>query len=277
MAVTFQPHGRWYYIDPGAHTVALGEAVLVPTGEGTEVATCAWGPAEVPWSGDLPVCLGSATPSDLERDVHNRSRRAEILEVSRSLIARHSLEMRVVAVDFVDQSERFDQQAVIYFEAPGRVDFRGLLTDLARTLRARIDLRQVGARDAAALIGGIGACGRELCCATMAPQSEPVSMRLARSQDLPNNPAQLSGNCGRLMCCLAYENPLYIDYWNRAPRVGTVVSTPQGEGVVVGHIVPLDAVTVQVADEQVRCPLAAACPKRAATVKPHPVAHGGVD
>ncbi len=278
MAVAFEPRGRWYYVDPGDLDVSVGDQILVPTGEGTEVATCAWGPAELAsWPGELPVCLGRAGEADLERDGHNRRRRAEIFESSRRLIAKHGLEMRVVGVDFVDQSEKFDQQAVIYFEAPGRVDFRALLTDLARTLRARIDLRQVGSRDAAALIGGVGACGREYCCALTALPTEPVSMRLARSQELPNTPAQLAGGCGRLMCCLAYENPLYIDYWNRAPRLGAQVATPQGDGVVVGHSVPLDAVVVALADEQVRCPLSATCPRRAPAARPHPVAPHGSD
>lgn len=276
MAVTFTPRGRLYYVDPGALEVSVGDPVLVPTGEGTEVATCAWGPADVDWAGDLPACLGVATSADLERDARNRRRRAEIGEVARQLIAKHDLGMRVVGVDFVDQSERFDQQAVVYFEAAGRVDFRGLLIDLARALKARIDLRQVGSRDAAALIGGVGACGRELCCATMAPPGEPISMRLARSQELPNNPSQLAGACGRLMCCLTYENPLYIDFWKRAPGIGTEVSTPSGDGVVVGHSVPLDAVVVKLADEEVRCPVAKTCPKRAA-VKPHPVAVSPAD
>lgn len=271
MAVTFEPRGRLYYVDPGALEVAFGDVVLVPTGEGAEVATCAWGPVEADWAGSLPACLGKATEADLERDAHNRRRRAEIAEVAKGLIAKHELGMRVVGVDFVDQSERFDQQAVVYFEAAGRVDFRALLGDLARALKARIDLRQVGSRDAAALIGGVGACGQELCCAVIAPPSEPISMRLARSQELPNNPSQLSGACGRLTCCLAYENPLYIDFWKRAPRSGAEVSTPLGDGVVVGHSVPLDSVVVRLADEQVRCPVSDACPKRAVTVKPHPV------
>lgn len=277
MAVTFELRGRYYYVDPGELSVSPGDRVLVPTGEGAEVATCAWGPAEVDWAGDLPACHGLADPADLERDERNRLRRAEIAEVARRLIDRHDLEMRLVAVDFVDQSDRFDQQAVIYFEAPGRVDFRALLSDLARALQARIDLRQVGARDAAALLGGVGLCGRDLCCALVAPPTEPISMRLARSQELPNNPTQLSGACGRLMCCLAYENPLYIDFFNRAPQVGAAVTTPAGEGTVVGHSVPLDAVVVRLADETVRCPVASTCPRRPVTARPHPLGVGTGD
>ena len=203
MAVSFEPMGRLHYFDPGDLEVAYGQAVLVPTGEGVEVAHCVWGPAEVDWGADLPRCLGLAGADQLERDAANRRRRAEIAAVARLLISRHELPMRVVGVDFVDQSEDFDQQAVVYFEAPGRVDFRALLTDLARTLKARIDLRQIGPRDAAAILGGVGACGRDLCCASLGTPRAPMSLRLARSQELSTSPAQLLGCCGRLMCCLA--------------------------------------------------------------------------
>lgn len=190
LAVAFEPLGRLYYFDPAGLRVAFGQAVLVPTGDGAEVATCVWGPAEVDWPTELPRCLGLAQPADLARDHDNRARRAEIAAVARGLIARHELAMRVVGVDFVDQSDQFDQQAVIYFEAPGRVDFRALITDLARTLKARIDLRQIGAREAAAIIGGVGACGREYCCATRALPTGPVTIKLARTQAPPNSAAQ---------------------------------------------------------------------------------------
>lgn len=259
MAVAFEPLGRLYYVDPGASEYAYGQHVLVPTGDGAEIARCVWGPADVEWSGPLEKCLGPAGVPDVDRDRANRRRRAEIATVARRLIARHELPMRVVGVDFVDQSEMFDQQAVVYFEAPGRVDFRGLLTDLARALQARIDLRQVGSRDAAAMIGGFGPCGRECCCSIVGPLREPLPARLARDQALPNNPSQLQGTCGRLMCCLAYENPLYVDFKKRAPALGTPVVTDEGRGIVVGHAVPLDAVVVQVESERFTCPLGRVC------------------
>jgi len=257
IAVAFEPMGRLYYFDPGEFRVGFGQTVLVPTVDGTEVATCVWGPAEVGWQADFPSLIGLAEPSDLQRDAENRVRRAEIVAVSRRLIAQHELGMRVVGVDFVDQSEDFDQQAVIYFEAPGRVDFRALITDLARALKARIDLRQIGAREAAAIIGGVGGCGREYCCATIALPQTAISLKLARAQDLPNSPSQLLGACGRLMCCLAYEHKLYTDFRACAPGVGTEVTPPEGPGRVVGHVVPLDAVLVRVGHESVSCPLAA--------------------
>ncbi|MFT4108454.1 PSP1 domain-containing protein [Propionicimonas sp.] len=260
MAVAFEPLGRLHYLDPGADDYAFGQSVLVATPEGTEVAQCVWGPAEVEWSGDLPKCLGAAGAGDLERDGANRRRRAEIAAVARRLISRRGLSMRVVGVDFVDQSDAFDQQAVVYYEAPGRVDFRELLVDLARTLQSRIDLRQVGARDAAALLGGLGPCGREVCCATMGPRRATVPGGLARDQAPLHSQSQLQGTCGRTMCCLAYESRLYADFRDRAPRTGEVVATDEGTGVVVGHNVPLDAVVVQTGAGRFTCPLGRVCP-----------------
>lgn len=260
MAVAFEPLGRLYYLDPGDVEYVHGDLVLAPTADGSEVARCVWGPTDVEWAGDLPQCLGPAAGRDVRRDAQNRRRRAEIAAVARRLIARHELPMRVVGVDFVDQSGEFDQQAVVYFEAPGRVDFRALLADLARTLQARIDLRQIGPRDAAAILGAFGSCGREVCCATIGPRRDPLPQGLARDQRLPNNPSQFQGTCGRAMCCLSYESELYADFRRRAPRLGTTVSTEQGEGVVVAHSVPLDSVVVQLEEGRVTCPAGAACP-----------------
>jgi len=262
MAVAFEPLGRLYYVDPGEAAYAYGDQVLVPTGDGVEVATCVWGPVQTEWAGPLEACLGPAGQTDLRRETFNRRRRAEIVAVARRLVARHELSMRIVGVDFVDQSDQFDQQAVIYFESPGRVDFRTLLTDLARALQARIDLRQIGPRDAAAIIGGLGPCGRECCCVLVGPRRQPIPARLARDQALPSNPTQLQGSCGRLMCCLAYENELYTDFRTRAPAIGTHVVTDEGAGVVVAHSVPLESVVVQVDAERVVCPLGRVCPPR---------------
>lgn len=249
MAVSFERYGRLYYLDPGDRTYIVGERVLVPTESGTEVAECVWAPEWVDDGDtgyvDLPLCAGPATARDLERDVANRRRRAEAKLVAKKLIRKNDLPMKVVAVDYLDQGDDFDQLVVIYFNAPHRVDFRSLVGELARALRSRIDLRQVGSRDAARLIGGIGNCGRDLCCATFLKDFEPVSLRLAKLQDLPPNPMKISGACGRLMCCLKYEHPLYAEFARETPAVGERVTTEDGEGVVVGHQVPADAVTVR--------------------------------
>jgi cell fate regulator YaaT (PSP1 superfamily) len=172
--------------------------------------------------------------------------------------------MKVVAVDFVDSGIDFDQLVVIYFTAPHRVDFRALVSELARTMHARIDLRQIGSRDAARLVGGLGNCGRDLCCATFLKDFEPVSLRMAKVQDLPPNPLKISGACGRLMCCLKYEHPLYAEFARMAPAIGEQVALEDGDGVVVGHQVPADSVVIRMsANGTTRsCSLAAACGAR---------------
>jgi cell fate regulator YaaT (PSP1 superfamily) len=265
MAVWFERYGRLYYLDPGAATYRVGERVLVPTDSGPEVAECAWAPEWVEEEfGDLPVCAGRAEESDLERDAANWRRRAEAKLVAKRLIKRHDLPMKVVGVDFVDAGETSDSIVAIYFSAPHRVDFRMLVSDLARSLRSRIDLRQVGSRDAARLTGGVGSCGRELCCATFLTDFEPVSLRMAKVQDLPLNPLRISGACGRLMCCLKYEHPLYASFARDVPAIGERVSMPDGEAVVVAHSVPTDSVLLRMsASGQVSpCSRAAVCGAR---------------
>ena len=210
MAVSFERYGRLYYLDPGDDEYSVGDRVLVPTESGPEVAECVWAPewVEDEGFGELPVCAGLASAEHLERDAVNRRRRAEAKLVAKKLIKKNGLPMKVVAVDFIDSGIDFDQLVVIYFTAPHRVDFRALVSELARSLQARIDLRQIGSRDAARLVGGLGNCGRDLCCATFLKDFEPVSLRIAKMQDLPPNPLKISGACGRLMCCLKYEHPL---------------------------------------------------------------------
>jgi cell fate regulator YaaT (PSP1 superfamily) len=157
-------------------------------------------------------------------------------------------------------------QTTIYFTAPHRVDFRALVRDLSATMNGRVELRQLSARDEARLTGGIGSCGRELCCSTFLVDFEPVSVRMAKDQDLPLNPLRISGACGRLMCCLKYEHPLYQDFAAEAPAVGSEIETPEGEGTVVGHNVPGEQVVVRMAADGRRtaCALASVCASRKA-------------
>jgi cell fate regulator YaaT (PSP1 superfamily) len=267
MAVSFTRYGRLYYLDAGDETYAVGEKVLVPTEAGPEVAECVWAPEQTPDVdfGELPRCAGRAEQSQLDRDAANRQRRAEAKVVAKRLIKRHELPMKVMGVDYLDRGADFDEQIVVYFTAPHRVDFRALVSDLARALRARIDLRQIGSREGAKLTGGLGSCGRDLCCATFLTGFEPVSLRMAKLQDLPANPLRISGACGRLMCCLKYEHPLYAEFAESTPAVGSQVSTPAGEGTVVAHQVPADAVLVRVRGAGVQvCAKADVCPSRAA-------------
>ena len=258
MAVAFERYGRLYYLDPGPHQPRVGDKVLVPTDDGPEVAECIWAPQYVSEDvGGMPTLAGLASDDDLTRDEANRRRRAEAKMIARRMIKKHELPMKIVGIDFVDRRADVDQLIIIYFSAPHRVDFRALVRELARELRARIELRQLGARDEARLQGGIGPCGRDLCCATFLKDFEPVSVRMAKDQDLPLNPLKISGACGRLMCCLKYEHPLYQDFKSTAPAYGSKVETPEGEGTVVGHNVPADQVVVRLSANGRRC----ACPK----------------
>ena len=254
MAVSFKRAGRLHYLDPGEWRPAVGDKVLVPTDSGTEVAECIWAPQWIDEDIDgLPVCAGLATPADLARDESSRSKRAEAKVVARRLVREHDLPMKVIAADYI----RATALMIIYFSAPDRVDFRALARDLTTRLRTRIELRQVGPREEAKLQGGIGPCGRDLCCSTFLREFEPVSIRMAKDQDLPVNPMRIAGACGRLMCCLKYEHPLYVDFKERAPRLGSSVEVPEGEGTVVGYSVPADQVIVKVAETGQRC----ACPR----------------
>jgi len=270
MAVSFQRNGRLYYLDPGPYQPAVGAKVLVPTDAGPEVAEVIWAPQ---WVDDeitgLPVCAGLAADEDLSRDESNRARRAEARVATRRLVREHDLPMKIVGIDYLDQTHVF----TVYFSAPHRVDFRALVKDLATRLRARVELRQIGPRDEARLQGGIGPCGRDLCCATFLKDFEPVSVRMAKDQDLPVNPLRIAGACGRLMCCLKYEHPLYQDFHASAPREGSQVETADGPGIVVGHNVPADQVIVKLAADGRRttCPKASVCGSR----KAYEAMHGG--
>ena len=263
MAVSFQRHGRLYYLDPGPYTPSVGTKVLVPTDAGPEVAECIWAPQWVSEEiGGLPVCAGLATDEHLSRDEANRTRRAEGRVAARRLVREHGLPMKIIAVDYVDAGNVL----TIYFSAPHRVDFRALVRDLAGRLHVRIELRQIGPRDEARLQGGIGPCGRDTCCSTFLKDFEPVSVRMAKDQQLPVNPLRIAGACGRLMCCLKYEHPLYQDFRGSAPKLGESVDTPDGPGTVVGHNVPGDSVTVKLAEDGRRtsCPKASVCGSRKA-------------
>jgi cell fate regulator YaaT (PSP1 superfamily) len=254
MAVSFERYGRLYYLDPGEYSPGIGDKVLVPTDSGPEVAQCVWAPQ---WVSDeiegLPVCAGPAGAEDLARDEENRRRRAQARLAAQRLIRQHELPMKLTAVDYLSADNSF----IVYFSAPQRVDFRALVRDLSGRLKGRVELRQIGPRDEARLQGGIGPCGRDLCCATFLKDFEPVSVRMAKDQDLPVNPLRIAGACGRLMCCLKYEHPLYQEFRKEAPKVGAAVTTPMGAGTVVGHNVPADSVVIKLAADGTSC----ACPK----------------
>jgi cell fate regulator YaaT (PSP1 superfamily) len=249
-AVSFTRYGRLYYLDAGDLSPKVGDKVLVPTDDGPEVAECVWAPQ---WVSDdtegFPVLAGMADEAAIERDERLRRRKAEAKVAAKRLIREHGLPMKVVGIDHLPEPNR----TTIYFSAPQRVDFRALVRDLGATLKCRVELRQLSARDEARAQGGIGSCGRDLCCATFLRDFEPVSIRMVKDQDLPLNPLRISGACGRLMCCLKYEHPLYADFAASAPAVGSQVETAEGPGRVVGHNVPADSVVVRLNDGGRRC------------------------
>lgn len=254
-AVSFNRYGRLYYLDPGEHRPRVGDLVLVPTDDGPQVAECVWAPEWVDQETEgFPQLVGIAGDDDVRRDEQIRRAKADAKVAAKRLIREHELPMKVVAVDHVLSSAATSgARTTIYFTAPHRVDFRSLVRDLGATLRCRVELRQLSARDSARVQGGIGSCGRDLCCATFLTDFEPVTIRMAKDQELPLNPMRISGACGRLMCCLKYEHPLYQQFQATAPAIGERVDSPEGPGRVVGHSVPRDAVTVRLDADGSRC------------------------
>ena len=271
-AVSFNRYGRLYYLDPGEFSPQVGDRVLVPTDDGPEVAECVWAAQWVSEDTDgFPRIVGLADDRDLRRDELLRKRKAEAKVAAKKLIREHQLPMKVVAVDHVLEpgggSGTNGSRTTIYFTAPHRVDFRSLVRDLGATLHCRVELRQLSARDSARVQGGIGSCGRDLCCATFLTDFEPVTIRMAKDQDLPLNPLRISGACGRLMCCLKYEHPLYAGSGTSAFHQGQRVTLTDGtEGKVSAKHPPSDTLTVRnLADGQPRrCSVADVCGSRQA-------------
>ncbi|MHB1342791.1 MAG: PSP1 domain-containing protein [Thermoleophilia bacterium] len=247
VGIVFQSGSKVYYFDPASLELVRGEQVVVQTMRGTEIGEVVDGPRVIP-DDELPAPLKrvvrKANIKDLELVEANKSLRAEALQVCRDLIAQHELDMKLVDAEIV-----FGGGKVTFsFYSDERVDFRGLVSDLAKALKMRIELRQIGAREEARLIGGLGPCGRDLCCSTFQGNQDPVSIRMAKEQNLPLNPMKISGLCGRLMCCLKYEHDQYVCFRKEAPNRGTRVATDQGEGVVIGFQAAKESVTLRMGD-----------------------------
>ena len=231
ISVRFRGGCKNYFFDPKGLTVKMGEQVVVETAQGPEFATCTEGNHDV--ADELIVkplspVLRMATDNDRRTVEYNRKKESEAFDVCEKKIADHGLEMKLVNV-----SASFDGNKIIfYFTADGRVDFRELVRDLASVFRARIELRQIGVRDEAKMIGGLGICGRPFCCSQFLDGFMPVSIKMAKTQNLSLNPTKISGTCGRLMCCLKYEQNAYEDAAKRMPKVESFVQTPDGPGNV---------------------------------------------
>jgi cell fate regulator YaaT (PSP1 superfamily) len=270
-AVSFNRYGRLFYFDPGPLRPTVGDRVLVPTDDGPEVGECIWAAEYVDEdTSAYPQLIGLAGADDLRRDEQIRAAKAEAKVAAKKLIREHGLPMKMVAVDHIPASSTgppgAGSRTTIYFTAPHRVDFRSLVRDLGATLRCRVELRQLSARDSARVQGGIGSCGRDLCCATFLTDFEPVTIRMAKDQDLPLNPLRISGACGRLMCCLKYEHPLYAAASTSWPEQGERVDTPEGPGRVIGRNVPSETLIVRMAEDgrHQRCAVADVCGSRRA-------------
>ena len=231
ISVRFRGGCKNYYFDPKGAQVKMGDQVIVETAQGPEFATCTEGNHEVEDSAIVsPLCamLRMATENDRRTVEYNKKKESEAFDICEKKIADHGLEMKLVNV-----SASFDGNKIIfYFTADGRVDFRELVRDLASVFRARIELRQIGVRDEAKMIGGLGICGRPFCCSQFLDGFLPVSIKMAKTQNLSLNPTKISGTCGRLMCCLKYEQDAYEDAAKRMPKVESFVQTPDGPGNV---------------------------------------------
>ncbi|MCL2504243.1 MAG: stage 0 sporulation family protein [Coriobacteriia bacterium] len=247
------------WFDPAGAELAEGDIVIVETERGTESGAVTQPPHEVS-AGQLPASLKPvlrvAGDEDLARLAELKEQEAEALRVFRSLIVDSGLDMKPVDVEFLFDGDKI----IFYFSAEERVDFRNLVRELAARYRARIDMRQVGVRDEARTVGGLGHCGQLLCCVRLGGEFQPVSIRMAKEQDLPLNPLKISGLCGRLMCCLRYEHEAYKDYKSRAPKRGAMVETPGGQAKVTELNTPKETVTVRLEDgSNVTVPLTGMC------------------
>ncbi len=255
------------WFDPAGTSPVEGDVVVVDTERGTELGTVVRPPHEVETSalpGALKPIVRIADESDLAHAEELSAKEDEAYRVFRELVAQRGLDMKPVDVEYSFDGDRI----VFYFSAEERVDFRELVKELASRFRARIDMRQVGVRDEARAIGGVGHCGQVLCCVRFGGDFQPVSIRMAKEQDLPLNPLKISGLCGRLMCCLRYEYDAYKDFKGRAPKRGAMVETPAGEAKVVDlntlrelvRIRLQDGTSVTVPLTGMRCAKGAGCP-----------------
>ena len=245
IGVRFKKAGKVYYFSPGEVWPAPGEFVIVETTRGVELGEVVTGAREVADEklvAPLKNVIRKATDADLQQQAKNEGREKEAFQICVQKIEQHKLEMKLVSVEYTFD----DSKIIFYFTANGRVDFRDLVKDLAGIFHMRIELRQIGVRDEAKMLGGLGACGRQICCGAFLGDFQPVSIKMAKEQNLSLNPTKISGQCGRLMCCLKYEQDYYEETLKKLPRVGKDIMTPEGVGVVTEINVLRERVKVRV-------------------------------
>src|SRR5712691_11599129 len=243
VGIRFRPAGRIYYFDPQGQTFTNGQFVIVETVRGVEsgrVVIASKKMVEADLSDPLKPVLRIATEDELRMMLSFKNKEKDALVGCAERIRQHTLPMKLVESEYTFDGSRL----TFYFTADERVDFRALVRDLAATFRTRIELRQIGARDQAKLQGGVRPCGKTLCCSSWITDFGIVSIKMAKEQGLPLNPTKISGVCGRLMCCLAYENDNYIQAKQQMPQIGAILETPSGPGKVVSINVPKDSVEV---------------------------------
>ncbi|WP_284140704.1 MULTISPECIES: stage 0 sporulation family protein [unclassified Virgibacillus] len=249
IGVRFKKAGKIYYFDPSNFQINHDDYVIVETVRGIEFGRVVIARKQVDEEDvvlPLKQVIRIATEEDKAIVNENKGYAAKAFQTCSEKIGQHQLEMNLVDVEFT-----FDRNKIIfYFTADGRVDFRNLVKDLAAQFKTRIELRQIGVRDEAKMLGGIGPCGRMLCCSTFLGDFEPVSIKMAKDQNLSLNPAKISGLCGRLMCCLKYENDQYEEAKRQLPDVGQRVKTPYGAGQVVGLNILEKLIQIEVTDQE---------------------------
>ncbi len=231
VGIKFKEGGNMYYFAPNGLKLSLGDNAIVETARGLEYGSVVLANKMLEDSeivSPLKNVVRKATKDDDEIYAKNKEKEKDALRVCEKKVAEHGLEMQLVDVEYT-----FDRGKILfYFTADGRVDFRELVKDLAATFRTRIELRQIGVRDEAKMIGGLGICGRPFCCCAFLDDFKPVSVKMAKEQNMSLNPGKISGTCGRLMCCLKYEEEAYRSLWKTTPKVGAQVKTPDGKGTV---------------------------------------------
>jgi len=249
VGIRFKKAGKIYYFDPSDLDIKKDDNVIVETARGIEFGECVIGPKQIKEEqiiSPLKVVLRKADEVDIKKHEENISKEKEAFDICTEKIEGHKLVMKLIDVEYT-----FDNNKVIfYFTADGRVDFRDLVKDLAAVFRTRIELRQIGVRDEAKMIGGLGPCGRPMCCSTFLGDFAPVSIKMAKEQNLSLNPTKISGICGRLMCCLNYEQETYEGIRKRLPKVTSIVETPYGRGEVVGNSVVKEMVKVKIKSKE---------------------------
>lgn len=245
VGVRFKKAGKIYYFSPGELKIEKGDSIIVETARGIEFGQCVIEPREIQEEdivAPLKNVIRKADQEDIKKHMENKKREEEAFNICLEKIQKHQLVMKLIDVEYT-----FDNNKIIfYFTADGRVDFRELVKDLATVFRTRIELRQIGVRDEAKMVGGLGPCGRPMCCSSFLGDFAPVSIKMAKEQNLSLNPTKISGICGRLMCCLNYEQETYEHIRKNLPKVSSIVDTPFGKGEVIENSVVKEMVKVKI-------------------------------